>query len=214
MPPKVGNDGRLYYNYNVGLRVVMKENNEGWHFEIKNATYLSCTEYYTCARNGELMPAQLSANRVRFLLSVCGQEVIAAGEARELPLLPEEVENFYSDKIEYYDKQLAKMVNCKAYGEARTKINALACKIGTYEALEKPGVEELKKEYAEIENSANEILIKAGVDVSIFNMQRCPDCNEHGFDKYGSICACAYAKAEEIKDFNAKIRLKARKYQN
>ena len=213
MPPKVGSGGRLFYNYGIGLRVWMQEGNERWEFEIEDCTYLNGTEYYTCMRNCALMPAQLSANRIRFLLSVYGQEVISEGAHKELPLLSEEVENFYAELQENYAKQVFKMEKCAEYTTVRRKINALAFKIGTYEALEKPGVEDLKEELSQLKAQANEALIKNGIDVAVIEKEPCPHCLDKGFDGVG-ICDCAYVRAEEIKIFNAKIRVKARKYQN
>lgn len=210
--PKLGEDGRLYYNYGIGLKVRMIEKGEEWTLEINNCTYLNGTEYYTVLRNEKPMPAQLSANRIKFLLSVSGQEIIAQGREKELPLLIEEVENYYAEQQEYYEKQLTKMANCAPYMEIRREMNALAFKIGTYEALEKPGVDDLVKKNVELEALANEILVKNGVDVNVIDKDVCPDCADKGFNAFG-ICACAYAQEGKIKNFNAQIRLKARAYQ-
>ena len=212
MPPRIGDDGRLYYNYNVGLRVKMQENGETWELEIVNATYINGTEYYTVLRNCAYMPAQLSANRVRFLLSVCGRDVIRPGAPRELPLLPEEVQNSYEAMQECWDEEIVKLAKCEEYSNVRTKINKLSFKIGMIEARGEDGAEELKKELEDLEIDAQRAMLNNGINTSIINRKQCPHCGDKGFTRFG-ICDCAYAQAEEIKEFNAQIRLKARKYQ-
>lgn len=212
MPPRIGDDGRLYYNYNVGLRVKMQENGETWELEIVNATYINGTEYYTVLRNCAYMPAQLSANRVRFLLSVCGRDVVRPGAPKELPLLPEEVQNFYEDLEERIFRERKAIELFETYKEIRAKINKLSFKLGMLEAREEPGAKELEKEIRDLEIEAQLTLIHNGIDTALINRKPCPHCLDKGFTKFG-ICDCAYAQAEDIKEFNAQIRLKARKYQ-
>lgn len=98
MPLYQSEDGKLYFNFAVGLSVLIRErvgkDTEEYTLTVKNCHYDGTTEYYDIERDGEPLPFPQSANRVKYLVSRYGVKTLAQGERRQIPLLLEEVKDY------------------------------------------------------------------------------------------------------------------------
>lgn len=210
-----GADGKLYYNFALGLKVVLREGNgetaKEYTLEIIGCKFSGGTEYYDIARDGVPQPYAQSANRVKFLLSCFGVKTLANGERLELPLLIEEVKRYYSNGYHVYLNACAKAEAIPEYKALAHELRGFDYKIGTALAYERTDeAASLQKQQFEIQRRAEEILKAHGINPADLKEQTCEKCGGKGFDYFG-ICDCALAQADKIKAFCAAERRQLKK---
>ncbi len=216
MPLYEGKDGKLYYNFAIGLKVQMHgsdcDKNEDYTYELVGCHYIGTTEYYDVEINGVPLPQPNSANRVKYLISRYGLRTLNSGERQELPLTVEEVKAYFNhleSRREYYQKKASELT------EYCGTIAALRC-MDVDKGLEMArGNDEaaaaLDARIEELKSKAEDELRAHGIaPEDIAEPERCPECGGRGY-VYNHICACAIPHTQAIKDFNAKRRLKLSK---
>lgn len=210
-----GADGKLYYNFAKGLKVVLREGKgntaEEYTIEIIGCHFFSGTEYYDVARDGIPQGYSLSANRVRFLFSRYGIKTLAAGERVELPLLMEEVQRFYDYRERLCLKKQQQAEAIPEYKALTYEGRGLSHKIGT--ALAYGRIEEaasLQKKQFDINRRIEVALREHGLTPADLQEIKCDKCNGKGYNDLG-ICDCAIKQTATIKAFCAAERLRIRK---
>ena len=205
-----GADGKLYYNFAQGLKVVLREGKgetaEEYTLEIVGCHFSSGTEYYDIARDGVTQPYAQSANRVKFLLSRYGIKTLADGERLELPLILEEVQRYYSHRYHVYLKTSKQAEAIPEYKALTYELRGFGYKIGTalaYERTEEAA--SLQKKQFEIQRRIEAVLKSNGINPADLQEQKCDKCDGKGFDYFG-ICDCALAQSAKIKAFCAAER--------
>ena len=215
MPVYEGADGRLYFNFAVGLKMAMhgndRDKNENYEYEIYDCRYVGNTEYYDIRIDGIPMPAPDSANRVKYLVSRYGIKTLAVGKRRELPLTVEEVKRYYQIK-EYRTAAAQQKANTLSeYTELKSEVAALAIDIAYAEAAEKlERAEYLSAKRDKLWRQANEVLKSNGINPEdLKEPERCKLC---GGKRYlsNTVCSCALHSKKEIKDYCAAERLRLR----
>ncbi len=210
-----GADGKLYYNFAQGLKVVLREGKgetaEEYTLEIVGCHFSSGTEYYDIARDGVTQPYAQSANRVKFLLSRYGIKTLADGERLELPLILEEVQRYYSHRYHVYLKTSKQAEAIPEYKALTYELRGFGYKIGTalaYERTEEAA--SLQKKQFEIQRRIEAVLKSNGINPADLQEQKCDKCDGKGFDYFG-ICDCALAQSAKIKAFCAAERRQLKK---
>lgn len=210
-----GADGKLYYNFPQGLKVVLREGKgetaEEYTLEIVGCHFSSGTEYYDIARDGVTQPYAQSANRVKFLLSRYGIKTLADGERLELPLILEEVQRYYSHRYHVYLKTSKQAEAIPEYKALTYELRGFGYKIGTalaYERTEEAA--SLQKKQFEIQRHIEAVLKSNGINPADLQEQKCDKCDGKGFDYFG-ICDCALAQSAKIKAFCAAERRQLKK---
>lgn len=210
-----GDDGKLYFNFAKGLKVVLREGKgntaEEYTIEILNCHFFSGTEYYDVARDGIPQGYSLSANRVRYLFSRYGIKTLAAGERVELPLLLEEVQRYYDHRERLCLKKQQQAEAIPEYKALMYDARGLGYKIGT--ALAYGRMEEaasLQKKQFDINRRVEAVLREHGLSPADLEEVKCDKCNGKGYNSLG-ICDCAIKQAAAIKAFCAAERLRVRK---
>lgn len=210
-----GADGKLYYNFAQGLKVVLREGKgetaEEYTLEIVGCHFSSGTEYYDIARDGVTQPYAQSANRVKFLLSRYGIKTLADGERLELPLILEEVQRYYSHRYHVYLKTSKQAEAIPEYKALTYELSGFGYKIGTalaYERTEEAA--SLQKKQFEIQRRIEAVLKSNGINPADLQEQKCDKCDGKGFDYFG-ICDCALAQSAKIKAFCAAERRQLKK---
>lgn len=212
MPPITGSDGKLYFNFAPGLRVLLREDFEVEKYTIKvlDCHYINSTEYYDVARNGVPLPQSLSANRLRFLISRYGIDLLdSGGERRELPLTLEEVKHYYEHRAKQHENARTRAAKIPEYVALEVSANALNSKIGFAQALGRENeAAALQEQQTRLRKQAKNVLYVHGIDPKLMDEPpRCELCSGKGYE-FNCICSCAIAHTKEIKEFNAKQRLK------
>lgn len=209
-----GADGRLYYNFPLGLKVLLREGKdetaEEYTLEIVGCHFVngSGTEYYDIARDGVTQPYSQSANRVKYLLSRYGVKTLAEGNQVELPLLFEEVFRYYQYRriiLENTTKQAEAIPQYKIFKEQFYAANR-----EIFTALARNRLDEvaaLEKKRDELSQRMESVLRVHGLDPADLKEKYCENCRGEGYDAYG-ICDCALAQSDKIKAFCAAERLK------
>ena len=205
-----GADGKLYYNFAQGLKVVLREGKgetaEEYTLEIVGCHFSSGTEYYDIARDGVTQPYAQSANRVKFLLSRYGIKTLADGERLELPLILEEVQRYYSHRYHVYLKTSKQAEAIPEYKALTYELRGFGYKIGTALAFERTEeAASLQKKQFEIQRRIEAVLKSNGINPADLQEQKCDKCDGKGFDYFG-ICDCALAQSAKIKAFCAAER--------
>lgn len=210
-----GADGKLYYNFAQGLKVVLREGKgetaEEYTLEIVGCHFSSGTEYYDIARDGVTQPYAQSANRVKFLLSRYSIKTLADGERLELPLILEEVQRYYSHRYHVYLKTSKQAEAIPEYKALTYELRGFGYKIGTalaYERTEEAA--SLQKKQFEIQRRIEAVLKSNGINPADLQEQKCDKCDGKGFDYFG-ICDCALAQSAKIKAFCAAERRQLKK---
>ncbi len=219
MPVFVGEDGRLYFNFAVGLKMAMhgsdRDKSENYEYEIYDCKYIGNTEYYGIKIDGIPMPVPDSANRVKYLISRYGVRPLAVGERRELPLTVGEAKHFY-ETMEYRRTEAQRKAKSIAeYVALKSEANALSSEIGYAEALEKDErAEYLTAKQARLECQAKEVLKAQGIDPDdVEEPKRCAWCGGRGYIAK-TVCGCALKREKEIKAFCATERLRLKAFTN
>lgn len=210
-----GNDGKLYYNFAKGLKVVLREGKgktaEEYTIEILNCHFFSGTEYYDVARDDIPQGYSLSANRVRYLFSRYGIKTLAAGERVELPLLLEEVQRFYEHRERLCLKKQQQAEAITEYKALQYELRGLSQKIGIALAYERnEEAASLQKRQFDINRRIEAVLREHGLTLTDLQEVKCDKCGGKGYNALG-ICDCAIKQADKIKAFCAAERLRVRK---
>lgn len=210
LPPIVGEDGRLYFNYGVGAKYVVEDNGEEYTFEITDCRYSdNNVEYYKCSNNGKPFWSELTANRIHFVLNFGLHEMISEGKRRELPLTVDEVNTFAYGKAQaraaavkalgntdYFakDKELRSIEIDKTFAEVKGQTDKLA---------------ELEERAKKLRAKQVTILQGKKIDPAILKeVAFCNDCNGKGVTQGNKVCDCAKKMQKEIKEYNAILRRK------
>lgn len=213
-----GADGRLYFHYPLHARYLSKTTTGEplFEHEIMACEYTDGKELYILTCNGAPITGAKTLEQINLILGFFDRDMTEPGERVELPLLEEEVRLYYED--------LAKELR-KANAEANAKLK------GTEYFKLKSQIESLSpplrfakscgddKKAAELEAKLNtlaaeqrKILEGLGVDRDMLTKKAsCVICGDSGFTPDGVICSCAVGRTEEIKKYNAELRLARRK---
>lgn len=211
MPLLRGEDGKLYFNFAKGLKVLMhgsdRESNEEYTIEVIGCHYFGNTEYYDVARDGMQLPQPLSANRVKYLVSRYGVKTIAYGERQELPLLLEEVKLFYEVQERARENVRTQACKISEYVALNVAARALNSKIGYVQAFgHDDEAAALGIQQAELQRRAASVLIEHGIEPNLLaEPPKCVRCGGKGYVA-NAICDCAIARSDEIKRFNIEHR--------
>ncbi len=222
LPPYVGEDGRLYFNFAQGLEVLIRERSPGttnvfdeYTYKITACRYIGGTEYYDVEQNGIAKPAPDSANRVKYLISRYGVKTLYTGMRLELPLTVEEVQRYYENIERVFDTSYATAMLIPEYKAIRAELTKTACKIGYAEAYHcLTEAAELEARQEELQTQAENILRAHYINPDDLKITpRCERCGGKGFDVFG-ICCCAERQRDKIKAYNAAERLRLRRLIN
>ena len=223
LPPRVGEDGRLYFNYGVGakwrfegngnIKDKLFEESKETIFEIVDCRYSdSGVEYYKCTNNGVPFWNEFSANRIYHILDYGLHKQISEGARRELPLTVEEVKTFVIGKAmaratavktlgntDYFakDKELRSIQTDKVFAEVKGQMDKLA---------------ELTDKEKKLKGKQAQILKTKNIDPAILKeVDFCSDCHGTGVTNSNKVCDCAKKLEAEIKNYNAILRRKSQK---
>lgn len=211
---RIGDNGKLYFKFNQGAEyTVTPLIDKPFVYKILSCKLdeLTGKEYYRIQSAGKELPSRFSIQQVELLLAKYPCTTTAAGEPQELPLLLDEVQQFYTKKRKELSKA-NKAENAKLKGtEWNKNLQARAAALDNLDFYRSQGnaakVAELEKKLAEIEAELNKILTDKGVDLKILTKQSdCEVCNDTGVID-GQICACARPMANAIKLYCAAKRL-------
>ena len=213
--PTILENGRIYFKHCLGaVYELYPAVGEPFSYRVIDCEYDEEEQYYRIESAGKELPTRFTLDQLDFMLSRLPCEQTEEGEAVELPLTVEEVRAFYF--AEYRERNKANAAeNLKLKGTAYksnvTLIKNLNDSLRLYKAsgdVEK--VAETEKKLAELETEQTKILNDKKVDVNILRKKTdCTVCNDTGIVD-GKPCACALARAETIKAFNAELRLNRR----
>lgn len=210
--PYVGENGRMYFNYPVGAEYQFR-NAAGIKFSLRivDCDYEGGKEYYFLESAGKILPARFSVDKLEKQLAAMPYEVLYEGKRRELPLLVEEVEKYYGAKAkerDYANVQENDKLKGTMHGSLVQANGKLKKRLMLAEAEGREGdVALINKTMAENSAKIDQIRTLKGVDVKILKkIPNCELCNDTGIVD-GEICACAMERAEQIKAYNAALRL-------
>ncbi len=211
---RIGEDGKLYFTYNQGAEYTVTPPIIAplvYRIAVCEFDETTKKEYYRIQSAGAELPARFSVQQVNLMLSQYPCTQTAAGEPQELPLLLEEVQEFFTKKHKEFCKA-NKAENQKLKGtEWNKNLQTRAAALDNLDFYRSQGnaakVAELEKKLAEIEAELNKILTDKSVDLKILTKQSdCEVCNDTGVID-GQICACARPMANAIKLYCAAKRL-------
>lgn len=220
MPPYVGEDGKLYFNFAQGLEVLIRERLQGgnvdeYTYKIAACRYIGTTEYYDVEQNGVLKPAPDSANRVKYLISRYGVKTLYTGKRLELPLTVDEVKQYYAHRESVYETANAAALLIPEYKALRSECNGLYRKIGFAEVYGKTDeAAELESRQAELRRKMENVLRAHMINPDdLTPLPYCDRCGGKGFNVFG-VCKCAEGQSDKIKAYNAAERLRLRRLIN
>ena len=216
--PYEGEDGKLYFNYPLHAVYSFKSSAGSplFAYEITACEYIDGEERYSLACNGTPLAGTKSLEQVRLIFGFFDYDITDPGELKELPLLDEEVRQYFEDK----NKQLNKLnVEANAalkgtdYFKLKSAIEALATPLRFAKSKgDESEVADINSKIKDLKARQAEVLKEKGIDINILTkVKECPDCYDTGFSEDGQICGCALKRAEEIKRYNAELRLARRK---
>ncbi len=214
MPLYQGDDGKLYFNFAVGLSVLIRERIgkeiKEYALTVTGCHYDGATEYYDVERDGLPLPSQQSANRVKFLVSRYGVKTLAAGVRRELPLLLEEVKAYYESREQWHAWALRKAESLPRYDTLSRAASSYSQPIGialAYERTEEAA--RLQQEQFKAQRELEQYLTENGIQPYLLKEPpHCQSCGGKGYLPGGKICRCALAQTAKIKEYNAAKRRK------
>lgn len=211
--PYEGEDGRLYFNFAVGAAYSFKPTgSEPFMLEIIDCEYENGAEYYHLSTNGAIHSKRYTVEQVLLFLSLIENEQIQSGELQELPLLAEEVGQYYNDRAKELSKaNAAANATLKGtdYFKLKSELDGLSRPLRFATAKNDEGqIAEIQNKIKEIKAKQAEIINEKGIDMRVLTKAcECSNCFDTGFAGNGEICGCAYERAEEIKVYNAQIRM-------
>ncbi len=219
MPPKVGNDYHLYFNFNLGAEWKLRAD-DGAEFTVKitSCNYVNGVEYYTYSQDGEDIPGRVSANRFDWILRYRAKVIhaIDRGVATELPILDEEIDAYYSylrSFIHTAQQKALRTVEGTQYNVLENKIHSYSYPLAMSEIqAELSGdyseVDRLRRELDELHLKKQQLLRILGVSESeLRGGYYCGKCKDTGYDlESGKRCACIARNEMEIKHYSAQLR--------
>lgn len=217
-PPIEGDDGRLYFNYPLNARYLFKSTTGAplFEYEILSCEYVNGEERYYLACNGAMLPGYKTIEQVELIFSFYPYEITDRGEPEELPLLDEEVRLFYNDLTKELKKANSE-ANAKLKGtdyfRLKSQIEGLSAPLRFAKSSgDEKKAAELMKQVNDLKSKQFEILNGMGIDYDVLTKKpKCKICGDSGFVADGHMCECALARSEEIKLYNAELRLAQRK---
>lgn len=213
--PYIGEDGGLYFNYAVGAEYVFRAAGVEFSQRIIACEYENGKEYYRLESAGKLLPTRFSVPELEILLARLPYVQTAEGEREKLPLLKEEVKEYFAQMYKERNFANAKE-NEKLKGTEHGKLNnaygTLKKKLMLAQADDRTAdIAEIKKQMQENEAAREKIIKDKNVDKALLIKKIiCEKCNDTGLIGE-EICACAIARTEQIKAYNAALRRAARK---
>ncbi len=212
-----GADGKLYYTFNQGAeykfappfcssfthKIIACE------FDDKSES-----EYFRIESAGKELPRRFSVAEIKLMQAQFPHELTDEGEPVELPLLLEEVREYFAAKA----KLLAKAnitENAKLKGtKFNANLQAIAAAKESLRFEQANGnvakTDKLQTTLEKLKAEQKKILTDKHVDELILHkVPACKICNDTGIAE-GKICECALAIADKIKAFNAALRLSFR----
>lgn len=213
-----GADGRLYFHYPLHARYLSKTTagEPLFEHEIMACEYIDGKELYTLACNGAPITGAKTLEQVALILGFFDHDMTEPGERVELPLLEEEIRLFYSDLAKELKRANAE-ANAKLKGteyfKLKSAIEALATPLRFAKSKgDESEVADINSKIKDLKARQAEVLKEKGIDINILTkVKECPNCYDTGFSEDGQICGCALERAEEIKRYNAELRLARRK---
>lgn len=210
--PLVDDDGRLYFNYPVGAELEFS-NAAGKRFSLRivDCEYENGKEYYHLESAGKELSARFSVEKLEKQLTAAPYEILNSGQLQELPLLVEEVQRYFEEKTK--ERNFANVeANAKLKGTEYHKL--LAATGGLKKRLMLAEADGREADAAQIrkeldENGAKRAKILADKNIDYRILTKVPDCELCGDTGIvdGEICECALERTEQIKTFNAALRL-------
>lgn len=210
--PYVGEDGRLYFNYPLGAEYEFTTAaRKRFSLRIVDCEYEGGTEYYYLESAGKILPTRFSVEKLEKQLAAMPYETICEGERQELPLLLEEVESYFAERTKernFANVEANKQLNGTDY---RKLVNAQSGIRRRLMLAEADGREDdivnIKKELEQNAAARGKILAAKNIDYKVLTkVPDCPICGDTGIVD-GEICECALERAEQIKAYNAALRL-------
>lgn len=214
---RIGDDGKFYFTYNQGAEYTVKPPIIAplvYRIAACELDEITKKEYYRIQSASAELPARFSVQQINLMLSQYPCTQTAAGVPQELPLLLEEVQEFFVKKR----KELAKAniaENKKLKGtEWNKNLQARAAALDNLDFYRSQGnaakVAELEKRLSEIEAELEKILTDNNVDLKILTkISDCEVCGDTGIIN-GQICECARKLTPAIKLYCAAKRLAKR----
>lgn len=211
---RIESDGKLYFKYNIGAEYELRPPVGApfnYRVEACELDELTGKEYFRLESAGAVLPARFSVQQVELMLAQLPCTQNAEGVPQEIPLLSDEVKEFYDKKRKMRDKENV-IENKKLKGTSWNKtLQARATVDDNLLFYRSQGnaakVAELEKKLAELNAELNKILTEKNVDLRI--LTKAPDCtvcNDTGITD-GKICECARKAAAAIKCYCAAKRL-------
>ena len=216
--PFEGEDGKLYFHYPLHALYKFKSTDGQplFEYEITDCFYLNDEENYSMVCNGSPLEGTKTLEQVNLIFS-CFDSEVDGGELVELPLLKDEVKQYFEDKTKERDKANA-AANAELKGTDYFKLKS------EIESCTRPlrfaksqgdssTVAELTAKINDLKAKQSDIVREKGLDWDIITKKcKCTRCYDTGLTDEDEICDCALAQAEEIKKYNAELR-KARRGQ-
>lgn len=213
--PYIGEDGELYFNYAVGAEYKFSSAGVKFIQRIVSCEYEDGKEYYRLESAGKLLPSRFSIAELETMLGRLPYEQTATGEREKLPLLKEEVEQFYAQRARernFANAEENKKLKGTEYFKLMKACGTQKKQLMLAQAEQRTAdIEELQGKIKASEESMAKLIKEKKVDLSVLSKTvDCERCYDTGFVG-GEICECALERAEQIKAFNAALRRAARK---
>ena len=210
--PYLGDDGRLYFNYPVGAEFEFS-NAAGKRFSqrIVGCEYENGKEYYYIESAGKELSARFSVENLEKQLSAAPYKTLSVGELQELPLLVDEVQRYYQERTKernFDNVEANKKLSGTQYKALVKAAGSLKKRLMLAEADGRAvDAAQIRKALSENEAKRAQILADKGIDYRVLTkVKDCEICGDAGLVN-GKICECAINRTEQIKVFNAALRL-------
>ena len=206
------NDGRLYFNYPVGAEFEFTTAaSKRFSLRIVDCEYENGTEYYYLESAGKKLPARFSVDKLEKQLTAAPYEILSAGEWQELPLLVEEVQRYYQERTKELNFDNVEANNKLKGTEYKALVRAassLKKRLMLAEADEREAdAAQIRKALSDNSVKRAQILADKGIDYKVLTkVKDCELCGDTGIVD-GKICECAIERTEQIKTFNAALRM-------
>ena len=114
--PQIGEDGRLYFNYNLGAKFLCAEMRPAgaagerlsrFVYAVERCEYIGGREYYYISRDGRPLVSPFTVNRLHYVLHFTQIDELTAGERQELPLTAEEVSIYFTARKAWFEERRA-----------------------------------------------------------------------------------------------------------
>lgn len=218
IPPYIGEDGRLYFNFGVELRALCREKSadgkiEKYTFEIKACRLVGDTEYYEATRNTIPLPQLITANRVKYILTWYGIKTLSVGVRAPLPLTINEIEQYSEYCAERQRSAEQTLATNERFTEVEQSLRRLSMQLGFAEARGQADEEKkLIQQQLDLNKRKSEIMRDLGIsEEALAGVPFCAKCNHKGYIGH-ELCMCTAKYAEEIQNYCANLRLRIKKF--